>query len=276
LNILVTAKNGQVGEALQKAATRFGVNVIALSRAQLDITDAGAIRYAIEQYKPDVLINAAAYTAVDRAEEESEVAFQINCDGSEKLAKECAKKSIPLLHISTDFVFDGEKDTPYTEDDICNPLSVYGQSKRDGEIKVQSACSKHIILRTSWVFGGKQNFVVTMRRLAKERDSLNVVSDQHGGPTSASDIAECLLLIAKEVVKPDFDEWGGYNYSGQPSVSWYEFACKILENEDVSINPIPTSSYPTPAKRPANSVLNCQKILSVFGIEQPDWTKKLN
>ncbi|MEH6401801.1 MAG: dTDP-4-dehydrorhamnose reductase [Sneathiella sp.] len=276
MKILVTAKDGQVGCALQAAAARFDVEVIALSRKQLDITDKGAIGHAIEYHKPDVLINAAAFTAVDKAEDEKEAAHAINRDGPENLASECAKTSIPFLHISTDFVFDGTKSAPYTETDICNPLSVYGQSKRDGEDKVGAVCPNHIILRTSWVFGGKQNFVETMRRLAKERDSLNVVSDQRGGPTAAADIAECLVKIAKKVVKPEFDDWGIYHYSGGPSVSWYEFACKILEKEDITVHPIPTTDYPTPAKRPANSVLDCQKIKSVFGIEQPNWAERLN
>lgn len=275
MKILVTARNGQVGQAIEKAAALFDVEVRALSRSQLDICDEGAINRLMEQYKPDVLINAAAYTAVDQAESEAAEAFRINCDGPECLALACANASIPFLHISTDFVFDGNKETAYEEDDVCNPLSVYGESKRAGELKVAEAWSKHIILRTSWIFGGKQNFVVTMRRLAKERDSLNVVSDQRGGPTAASHIAHCLLSIAKQVAAPEFDNWGTYHYSGHPSVSWYEFASKILENEDVSVHPIPTTSYPTPARRPANSVLDCHKVKSVFGIDQPNWEKEL-
>ncbi|MBL4906553.1 MAG: dTDP-4-dehydrorhamnose reductase, partial [Sneathiella sp.] len=235
------------------------------------------VKAAFNKYTPDVVINAAAYTAVDKAEEEQDTAYAVNRDGPEILAAACSITDIPFLHISTDFVFDGNKKEPYSEKDKCNPLSIYGKSKWEGEKALIAKCTKHIILRTAWVFGGDQNFVKTMRRLAETRDVLSVVNDQRGGPTAALDIAASLIRIAKAVVSSNFSDWGIYHYCGNPSVSWYEFACEILKNKpSVTVKPIPTSSYPTPAMRPANSVLACEKIRTVFGISQPDWTAALS
>lgn len=276
MKILVAGRDGQVGSALNACGSDHGVTIIALSRRELDITDEASIAAAMKKHEPDVVINAAAYTAVDRAEEEQGAAYAVNRDGAAYLAAACAESDIPFLHISTDFVFDGKKQVPYVEEDECAPLSVYGKSKRDGEMAVLANCTKHIILRTSWVFGGAQNFVVTMRRLAETRDTLSVVDDQHGGPTAAKDIANSLVTIAKAVIDPGFDDWGIYHFCGKPSVSWYEFASEILKNvSTVSVRPIPTSDYPTPATRPANSVLNCKKIQTVFGVDQPDWQAAL-
>lgn len=276
MNILVTGKDGQVGRALQAIADQQNVTVFALNRANLDITDKNSVREAFAKYDPDIVINAAAYTAVDKAEEEQEAAYAVNKEGPSNLADACNQQNIPILHISTDFVFDGNKSGPYMETDDCNPLSIYGTSKWDGEMEVALKCSKHIILRTAWVFGGEQNFVKTMQRLATTRNELSVVDDQRGGPTAANDIAECLLTIAKAVGAKDFNSWGIYHYCGAPSLSWYEFAREILKNDPkVTVKPIPTTSYPTPARRPANSVLECQKIKDVFGISQPDWHQAL-
>jgi len=272
LKILVAGRDGQVGQALVRTANKRGLELVALSRQELDITNASDVELAIAQHNPDVVINAAAYTAVDKAEEDREQAHSINTLGPELLAKACDAVSIPFLHVSTDFVFDGEKESAYLETDTCNPLGVYGASKLAGEIAVSQLCLRHIILRTSWVFGGEQNFVNTMRRLAKDRDQLNVVDDQRGGPTAATQIAEALLIIAEKVVNPVFDNWGIYHFSGAPAVSWYEFACEILKDvPSVTVTPIPTSQYPTPAKRPANSVLDCKKIETAFSIKQPSW-----
>lgn len=276
MKILVTGGEGQVGSALQRLGEKQGLSIIALDRSGLNIADPESIASALTIHTPDLLINAAAYTAVDRAEEEQAAAYAVNKDGPSYLAAACAKADIPFLHISTDFVFNGKKQGAYLEEDNCDPLGIYGKSKRDGEKAVQDNCSKHIILRTAWVFGGAANFVVTMRRLAKTMDELKVVDDQRGGPTSADDIALSLLKIATDVVKSSFEEWGIYHYCGAPSVSWYEFATEILKNDKtVTVKPIPTSGYPTPATRPENSVLNCKKIHRVFGIEQPDWKNAL-
>lgn len=276
MKVLVPGKNGQVGSALQSLADQHNMSVIALSRTEMDISDENSVNAAFARYNPDILINAAAYTMVDKAEDEKILAYAVNKDGPRYLAIACNERDIPILHISTDFVFDGDKSEPYDEEDACNPLSVYGKSKWEGEKGVAQACTKHIILRTSWVFGGEQNFVKTMQRLATTREELSVVDDQQGGPTAAKDIAECLMRIANAVGTTGFDNWGIYHYCGAPSVSWYEFAREILKNDyKVAVKPIPTTSYPTPARRPANSVLDCQKINSAFGIPQPDWREAL-
>lgn len=276
MKILVAGRDGQVGQALVKLAVSTPLYLIALSRGEMDITDPDKVQSAISKYQPDVIINAAAYTAVDRAEDETEQAYKINEHGTKVLASECENAGIPLLHISTDFVFDGEKAGAYSEIDSSNPLSVYGKSKLAGEVAALDNCSRVIIMRTSWVFGGAQNFVSTMRRLGRERDLLNVVMDQRGGPTCSIDIAAALLKMAQKVVDPTFEDWGIFHFSGAPVVSWYEFACEILKDAPgVTVSPIPTSAYPTPAVRPANSVLNCAKIQQVFGIAQPDWKLKL-
>lgn len=276
MKILICGANGQVGQALQIAAKDQNVAVVAAGHADLDITDQRAIAAALIKHVPDVVINAAAYTAVDKAEEDVQGANALNAIAPGLLAAECTAKAIPILHISTDFVFDGVKSTPYLETDTCNPLSVYGQSKLAGEQAVLTNAHKSIILRTAWVFGGEANFVNTMRRLAQSRPEINVVDDQVGGPTSAASIANALLGIAGQVTNSDFKDWGVYHFSGAPFVSWYEFACEILkEFPSVTVHPIPTSDYPTPAARPANSRLDCDKIKDVFNIDQPDWRKEL-
>lgn len=276
MKLLICGANGQVGQALTAMDSCADLNVIGLDRKQLDISNRDQIANCLDHYKPDVLVNAAAYTAVDKAESDLDAAHLINGSAPGYLAEASAACGIPFLHISTDFVFDGTKEGAYSEADTCNPLSVYGVSKREGEIAVQTANPQHIILRTAWVFGGAANFVKTMQRLAKDRDQINVVSDQFGGPTHAKDIAEALVKIASQVVASDFDDWGIYHFTGHPHVSWFEFAAQILkDNKNVTVSPIPTSDYPTPAKRPANSVLDCSKIAHVFGIAQPDWRNQV-
>jgi len=277
MKILVTGAGGQVGNALTDLGPEQGHEIAALDRANLDIIECKKVLAAVTECMPDVVINAAAYTAVDRAEAASETAFAINGKGPENLALACEALKIPLLHISTDFVFDGQKSGAYVETDEIAPLSVYGASKADGEKRILAIGGKNIILRTAWVFGGEQNFVTTMLRLGASRDELSIVDDQMGGPTSCDDIAGTLLTIAEKVVAPEFDDWGIYHYCGAPSVSWYEFAAAIFEGQNSPIlHPIPTSDYPTPATRPKNSVLDCTKITQVFGIDQPDWRPALS
>ena len=276
MKILVTGANGQVGQALAIAADDKDLDVVLAAREDLDITDLKAVISFTDGCRPDVIVNAAAYTAVDRAEKDVDLAYAINHKGAENLAIAVSKLDIPLLHISTDFIFDGSKEEAYLETDSCGPISVYGASKRAGEEAIYNKCVKHIILRTAWVFGGPVSFVKTMRRLAENRTELSVVADQFGGPTPAIDIANSLLTMAGAAVDSDFDNWGIYHYCGTPKVSWHEFAVEILKDvKGVTVNPIPTSGYPTPAKRPANSVLDCTKIQDVFGISQPNWKSYL-
>tara|TARA_R110002111_G_scaffold260377_1_gene331663 strand:+ start:783 stop:1628 length:846 start_codon:yes stop_codon:yes gene_type:complete len=275
MKILVTGANGQVGQALQSVAPAHGADINAFDRQALDISDRAAVKAAIEAAAPDVVINAAAYTAVDKAEEEVEAAFAINAMGPENLAAACG--DIPVLHISTDFVFDGKKPGAYVEEDPIAPLSVYGKSKAEGEARVAAVSHKHIILRTAWVFGGAQNFVNTMLRLGETHKELNIVDDQKGGPTAAADIADALLKIAGKVSDDGFTDWGIYHYCGAPAITWYGFAKAIFEGRETPVlHPIPTEEYPVPATRPKNSVLDCGKIKRVFDIDQPDWRKALS
>ncbi|TNE34770.1 MAG: dTDP-4-dehydrorhamnose reductase [Alphaproteobacteria bacterium] len=276
MKILVTGAKGQVGAALVRQGKDRGHEMIAMDRQSLDITDREANHAAIHCDTPDLVINAAAYTAVDKAEEDEASALAINGAGAENLAHICHEIDIPFLHISTDFVFDGTKEGAYVETDPVAPLSAYGRSKAVGEEMITAIGGRHIILRTAWVFGGAQNFVSTILRLADERDELNIIDDQTGGPTPAGAIAETLLTIAEQVTEEGFDDWGLYHYCGKPSVTWYGFTKAILEGRDKPrVNPIPTEDYPTPAERPKNSVLDCSRIRDVFGIEQPDWQAAL-
>jgi dTDP-4-dehydrorhamnose reductase len=245
-------------------------NIIAYDRDELDITDIQQIRRKVELHVPHVIINCAAYTAVDKAETESEVAFLINKTGPENLAKICEENKIFLIHMSTDYIFDGTKKTPYVETDEANPQSVYGLSKWQGEEAVRLYCQNHLILRVSWVFGEYgHNFVKTMLRLSKEKSELKVVSDQIGSPTYAGDIADVLLHVAKN------PQTGTYHYCGKPKTNWYEFAKVILEDSPVKITPIKTTDYPTPAKRPQNSVLNCDLFMKTFKMELSEWQNGL-
>ncbi|MAL78040.1 MAG: dTDP-4-dehydrorhamnose reductase [Sneathiella sp.] len=277
MKILVTGAGGQVGTALQARAPAHGLDIIALDRQALDITDASAVAAAVRDNRPDLVINAAAYTAVDKAEAETEKAFAINADGAEYLAQAAKAAAIPLLHISTDFVFDGRKTGAYVETDAIAPLNVYGASKAAGEARIAATLEKHIILRTAWVFGGVQNFVNTMLRLGETHKELSIVDDQRGGPTASHDIADTLLRIAKQVQAPGFDDFGLYHYCGAPAVTWFGFAEAIFRGRETpKLTPIPTESYPVPATRPKNSVLDCSRIKRVFDIDQPDWQAALS
>lgn len=286
MKILVTGCNGQVGRSLTRLlAQRDAMVVIAADRDTLDITDNSAVAAFILANAPDIIINAAAYTAVDKAEDEVELAFAINSDGPKFIALAAQQIGATLLHISTDYVFAGDKQGLYQESDSPAPQSVYGESKLAGERAVMQSCDKHIIMRTAWVFSEHgNNFVKTMLRLAKTHDSLSIVGDQFGGPTYAGDIASALLTIADAIATQEPIEYGVYHYSGLPHVSWYEFADAIFDiavNESLISNkpkltPIPTQEYPTPAKRPANSMLDTAKITQHFGIEASDWKQVLN
>lgn len=286
MKILLLGANGQVGRELPEAvrlSNKKDIEVIALDRHALDITRQAAVRQSITETQPSLVINAAAYTAVDKAEQEPAIAFAVNRDAPGYIAKACANAGIPLLHISTDYVFDGEKQGAYDEDDDVNPLSVYGRSKWEGEEAIRNNLDRHIILRTSWVFGVYgRNFVYTIIRLARQREELRIVNDQHGGPTPANAIAGALLDICRRIANGGFNRWGTYHYCGQPQTTWFHFAKAIVDagknKSDYQLKhiyPISTAEYPTPAQRPKNSVLNCDKIRNAFGIEPADWSDGL-
>ncbi len=282
--VLVTGAKGQVGSEIVKAVPA-GFTVIGLGSNELDITNQQQVTAVIAQYKPDLIINAAAYTAVDKAESDSDNAYAVNQQAVAWLAQAAKQADIPLFHISTDYVFDGESTTPYKETDPVNPQSVYGMSKLAGEQVLAATHNKHIILRTSWVFGAEgNNFVKTMLRLGKERDELSVVADQHGCPTSASSIAKVLWQLAEKYVSERTLPWGVYHFSNSPACTWYEFACEIFEQAVKAgvlerkpiVHPITTAEYPTPAKRPAWSVLDCCKIEDLITNATDSWKKELN
>lgn len=280
---LITGAKGQVGHCLTQQLTGKA-EILAVDRDELDITDQSAVKKIVETFKPDVIINAAAHTAVDRAESEVELSEAINVKGPQYLAEAANEIGAVILHISTDYVFEGTGTGEYKEDDQTNPQGVYGRTKLEGEIAVQQANSRSIILRTAWVFGEHgHNFVKTMLRLAKDRDSLGIVGDQFGGPTYAGDIAKTLIEIANQILAGKENAFGVYHFTGKPYVSWYEFAKAIFAEAELQnileksplINSITTSDYPTPAKRPANSRLDLTKIKQVFNIEPSDWQKAL-
>lgn len=284
MKIFVTGAHGQVGAQLVHLGAARGLQMIAAGHAELDITDLDAVEALLHEQAPDIVINAAAYTAVDQAESEPEKAEAINGLGPAHLAKTCAALDIPLLHISTDYVFDGNSTQPYGEEDRPNPQGVYGATKLQGEEGVVANVERHIILRVAWVFGTfGQNFVRTMLRLAGSHPELRIVADQHGGPTWAGDIAKTLLDIAVRYHGGKAIAWGIYHYNGSPFVSWCEFAEAIFAESlkqgmierCPTVIPIPSSEYPTPAKRPLNSRLNCQKIKKHLAITAPDWRNGL-
>ena len=272
-NLLVFGKTGQVATEL----SRITPDAYFAGRDEADLTDPAACADLIRSRKPDAVINAAAYTAVDKAEEDQQTAKLVNADAPAAMAAACSELGIPFVHISTDYVFDGSGDQPRAEDASTNPLGAYGQTKLDGEQAIAAAGGQNAILRTSWVFSAHgNNFVKTMRRLGKERDRLTIVADQIGGPTAAADIARAVLTMAK-TMSTDPSKTGIYHFSGAPDVSWADFAREIFAQSDLTteVADIPTSDYPTPAKRPLNSRLHCAAVSHDFGIARPDWRQSL-
>ena len=266
--ILVFGKTGQVATELQSYK-----DVLALGRDQADLSIPTTCTEAIRRYKPRAVINAAAYTAVDQAESEEHLANTINEDAPGAMASACADLGIPLVHISTDYVFDGSGVTPWSVTDTPNPKNAYGRSKLKGEHAIKASGCVYAILRTSWVVSAHENnFVKTMRRLSETRDRITVVNDQIGGPTCARDIAKTCISIAEQLIQ-DQSKSGIYHYSGQPNVSWCQVANAIFEQMDCKTiaSPIPTSEYPTPASRPLNSRLDCETTQDTFGIARPFW-----
>jgi dTDP-4-dehydrorhamnose reductase len=279
VKILVTGRQGQLARALVEVADASGIELVSIGRPVLDLVDENAVITLVSREHPDVVVNAAAYTAVDKAESESALANAINARGAGYVARACAAHSIPIIHISTDYVFDGLKDDPYREDDPTGPINAYGRSKLEGEARVADACARHLILRTAWVhspWGG--NFVKTMLRLAAERPAVSVVGDQKGSPTYAPHLAEVVLAVASCVVTdPAGTPWGIYHAVGAGETSWFGFAREIFlsarkhELPAAEVTAITTADYPTPARRPANSRLNCDRLRQSFGLELPDW-----
>lgn len=285
--ILLIGKNGQVGWELQSTLAALG-EVQAIDRQSMDLTNPDSIRSVIRDWRPDVLVNAAAYTAVDKAESEVDMAMAINGSAPGIMAEEMRRLGGALVHYSTDYVFDGVKTRPYVEDDAVNPLGVYGVSKLAGERAIQAVGVPHLIFRTSWVYGARgKNFLLTMLRLSKERDELRVVADQIGAPTWSRMIAEMtgqvLACCAAPNGLPISEVSGTYHLTGSGSTSWFGFTQAILENVAQRghftlprLVPITTRDYPTPAQRPANSQLSNAKLANVFGLVSPRWDSQLH
>jgi len=281
VKILLFGAEGQVGRELRRAAWPPGCRLAAFDLADFDITKHDDVLAVTTRERPDIVINAAAYTAVDRAESEPDLAFAANRDGPALLAEACQSASIPLIHLSTDYVYGGEKEGPYREDDPINPLGIYGKSKAGGDEAVAARLSEHVILRTAWVYSAHgTNFVKTMLRLAAERPSLKVVADQIGSPTSAADIAAAIIAITARI-SAGKGCWGLFHFTGAGAVSWYGFAEALLHlavpwrGPPPGIVAITTAEYPTPARRPANSALDCSKIVEAYGIVPRPWREAL-
>jgi dTDP-4-dehydrorhamnose reductase len=277
--VLVTGAAGQLGQSLQQVAQSYpGIEWVFCDSTQLDIASTASITAVFSKVKPHYCINAAAYTAVDKAESEPDKAYLINATGPEYLAKACSEFGTTLVHISTDFVFDGTQNTPYTETDPTAPLGVYGASKLTGELAIQQHCNAYYIIRTSWVYSPfGNNFMKTMLRLAAERDSLSIVNDQIGTPTNALDLAAVLIELIQKDSAMEVQPYGIYHYSNEGQCSWYDFAKAIFKKNSITITvqPITTDQFPTPAKRPAYSVMDKAKIKRNFDIAILDWKESL-
>ncbi len=278
MRLAVTGKNGQVVSALQALAGP-GLEIVALGRPELDLARPDTVFKALRDAKPDVVVSAAAYTAVDKAESEPDIAFAVNRDGAKAVARAANDIGVPVIHISTDYVFDGTKTTAYVENDPTGPASVYGRSKLEGEQAVSESTDNYAVLRTAWVYSEYgSNFVKTMLRLSENRDEINVVADQFGCPTSANDIAIAIVSIAKRLATdPSAHLRGVFHMSGTGETNWAGFAKQIFAfsadngGKSIVVNDITTAQYPTPARRPANSRLDCSKLEEVYGIRLPEW-----
>jgi dTDP-4-dehydrorhamnose reductase len=290
LKILLTGKTGQVGYQLERSLQSLG-EVVAVNQTQMNLSNLGQIRDVIRNVKPDLIVNPAAYTAVDIAEREPELAHRINGEAPGVMAEEAKRLGAAMIHYSTDYVFDGSKEGPYTEDDVANPLNVYGSSKLAGERAVQAAGIPYLILRTSWVYGKRgKNFLLTVMRLAQERDELRIVADQHGAPTWSRTIADTTAHIVTRLQSAEpsrtagigHEAWqehsGLYHLTAQGQTTWYGFTQAILAHPSIVrkplVTPIKTADYPLPARRPMNSVLSCERMMRTF-CSLPDWDKAL-
>jgi dTDP-4-dehydrorhamnose reductase len=283
MKYLIIGSNGQLGWEVCRQGKNKGIDILGLDLPEFDITDPSAVKKAVHQDGVSLVINASAYTAVNRAESEPEVAFAVNRDGPAYLADYCAEIGIPIIHISTDYVFDGSNKRPYLETEPVSPLGIYGKSKANGETEIRNKLKEHIIIRTAWLYGlHGNNFVKTMLRLGKEKEVLSVVADQYGCPTYAADLADAILMIATQISEQHDITWGTYHYCGRGVTSWHGFAQEIfyLANrydkfQVKELMPITTSEYPTPAKRPENSSMDCSLIKRNFGISLRPWQESL-
>lgn len=281
--IVIVGSNGQLGWELVRQSRLQGLEAHSLDCPGIDIGDESSTRSCLAPLPVEIVINAAAYTAVDQAESEPEKAFSVNREGPANLAVYCREHDVPLIHVSTDYVFDGTKKDAYAEEDPVSPLGAYGRSKEQGEREIRGLLERHMIIRTAWLYGVHgQNFVKTMLRLGREREILGVVADQVGCPTYAADLAAAILKIAEQHLAGKAVPWGTYHYCGAGETSWHGFAEAVFElageHEPLKVKevlPITTAEYPTPARRPANSVLDCSKMERNFGIRPRPWKESL-
>ena len=281
LKILITGQHGQVSRELQQRLQGLG-ELVVLGRDQLDLANPEQIRQQVRSHRPGLIINAAAHTAVDQAENEPDIAFAINATAPGVLAEEAKALGIPLIHYSTDYVFDGSKPAPYTEDDVPNPLGVYGASKLAGEQAIAAVGGQYLILRTSWVYSSHgKNFLLTMQRLLQEKPHMRIVADQIGAPTWAGTIADSTRALIERWQAGQAGEWGVYHLTAQGETSWFGFSQAIGEQllaegkACAALEGIPASEYPTPAKRPLNSRLDCSRLQQQWQVSQPQWREAL-
>ena len=285
--ILLTGANGQVGWELRRTLSSLG-EVIALDSKTMNLADANAVRQKVREFAPNIIVNPAAYTAVDKAESEPDLAHAVNAVAPGVLAEEAGRLGSLLVHYSTDYVFNGSGATPWREDDACDPLNVYGATKLEGERAIQATGCRHLIFRTSWVYGARgSNFLLTMRRLMRERPELKIVADQIGAPTWCRDLAEVTAQVLSQIASPSrvtnqAEPWGIYHMTNSGETSWHGFAEAIQALDDFDetcapahLLPIPSTDYPTPAKRPLNSRLNNDRLDRTFGIRLQDWRAAL-
>ncbi len=282
MHALIFGRVGQVGRELRRRPWSAETRLTVVDREEADLSRAGAADRAVRDAAPDLVINATAYTAVDKAEEEEDLARAVNADGPAEMARACAGLGIPLFHVSTDYVFDGSRSGAYAETDPVAPLGAYGRTKEDGERRVRAVLAHHVILRTAWVYAAHgHNFVRTMLRVGAGRDHLRVVDDQHGCPTWAGAIAEALQGLAERYAETGALPWGTYHFAGRGRTTWHGFACAIFDQAAATwgrtpeVAAIPSSEYPLPAARPANSVLDCALFDRTFGLPRRDWRDDL-
>jgi dTDP-4-dehydrorhamnose reductase len=283
VNIAIIGSNGQLGWELVRQGETRGLKILALDYPEIDISDPASIDSRMDSRQIDLIINAAAFTAVDRAESNPQTAFAVNRDGPANLAKKCSDRHIPLIHVSTDYVFNGTKKGAYFEEDPVAPLGAYGKSKAAGEAEVRKHLQRHLVVRTAWLCGVHgHNFVKTMLRMGHEKDTLRVVSDQFGCPTFAADLADAILVMVEQAEIRKSVPWGTYHYCGEGETTWHAFAEAVFEiagqYETFAVKrvmPISTAEFPTPVRRPANSVLDCAKIKRHFGIRPRPWRESL-
>lgn len=283
MRMLITGANGQLGRELVRQGHTFNLALHAFKRQELDITQPNQVNTIVANASPSLVINAAAYTNVDKAETEADLAFEVNKIAPGYLARCCADRNIALIHISSDYVFDGIKGKPYHETDPIAPVGIYGQSKAEGEVAIRSVLKNHIIVRTSWLYSVyRHNFVKTILNLATEKKVIPVVADQFGSPTSAADLAEAVLTIAAKIGSAADLDWGTYHYCGDGVTSWHGLAKEVLQLaspyaplQTKHVEAITTAEYPTPVKRPPYSALDCSRIKKVFGIDPKPWQQSL-